>query len=71
MRKNLSDAIIDQFVNLAIDQTRSYFRAGGTILFGTDIGYMNDYDPTDEYEYLQKAGLKFHDILAPPPGKQT
>jgi imidazolonepropionase-like amidohydrolase len=64
MRKKLAEEIIDQFVSLAISQVKSYFKAGGKILFGTDIGYMDDFDPLDEYEYLQKAGLGFRDILA-------
>ena len=34
------------------------------ILFGTDVGYMREYDPTDEYVYLEGAGLSFAQILA-------
>jgi imidazolonepropionase-like amidohydrolase len=64
MRKKLSEKIIDQFMSMAISQTHNYFKAGGKILFGTDIGYIDDFDPLDEYEYLQKAGLEFRDILA-------
>jgi imidazolonepropionase-like amidohydrolase len=63
MRKNLSEMVTDQFISMAISQTNSYFKAGGKILFGTDIGYMSDYDPLDEYQYLQKAGLTFRNIL--------
>jgi imidazolonepropionase-like amidohydrolase len=64
MRKKLSEKIIDQFLSMAISQTKNYFVAGGKILFGTDIGYMDDFDPLDEYQYLQKAGLDFRNILA-------
>lgn len=63
-RKKLSDKVIDEFVEMAISQTHNYFKAGGKILFGTDIGYIDDFDPLDEYIYLQKAGLEFRDILA-------
>jgi imidazolonepropionase-like amidohydrolase len=38
--------------------------AGGQVLFGTDVGYMTDYDPTDEYVLLQRAGLGFPAVLA-------
>lgn len=31
---------------------------GGMILFGTDVGYMNDYDPSDEYALMAEAGRK-------------
>ena len=38
--------------------------AGGQLLFGTDVGYMTDYDPTDEYLLLERAGLSFPDVLS-------
>ena len=44
-------------------QLRAFVDAGGQILFGTDVGYMTDYDPTDEYVLLQRAGLGFPAIL--------
>jgi imidazolonepropionase-like amidohydrolase len=34
------------------------------VLFGTDVGYMTDYDPSDEYAYMQEAGLTYAQILA-------
>jgi imidazolonepropionase-like amidohydrolase len=45
-------------------QVRAFADLGGHILFGTDVGYMTDYDPTDEYVYLQRAGLSYAQILA-------
>jgi imidazolonepropionase-like amidohydrolase len=39
-------------------------RAGGQVLFGTDVGYRPDYDPTEEYELMKRAGLSFDEILA-------
>jgi imidazolonepropionase-like amidohydrolase len=39
-------------------------RAGGAILFGTDVGYMTDYDPTEEYVLMAGAGLDWRQILA-------
>jgi imidazolonepropionase-like amidohydrolase len=38
--------------------------AGGTLMFGTDVGYMSDVDPTDEYRLLARAGLSPMRILA-------
>jgi imidazolonepropionase-like amidohydrolase len=38
--------------------------AGGVILFGTDVGYMTDYDPTEEYVLMAGAGLDWRQILA-------
>ena len=33
-------------------------------MFGTDVGYMSEYDPTDEYELMASAGMDFRAILA-------
>jgi imidazolonepropionase-like amidohydrolase len=46
------------------DEVRDYARLGGQILFGTDVGYLPDYDPTREYELLHAAGLSWSQILA-------
>lgn len=49
------------------DSVREFGRfsaAGGKVLFGTDVDYMEDSDPTDEYELLAQAGLRPMQILA-------
>ena len=48
----------------AIAQLKSYFDKGGTILFGTDVGYTQLYDTTSEYNYMLSAGMNWRDILA-------
>jgi imidazolonepropionase-like amidohydrolase len=48
----------------AVAQLKNYFSHGGTILFGTDVGYTQLYDTTSEYEYMLRAGMNFRDILA-------
>jgi imidazolonepropionase-like amidohydrolase len=45
-------------------QVRAFADAGGQVLFGTDVGYMTEYDPTDEYVHLAEAGLSYAEILA-------
>src|SRR5262249_51245554 len=45
-------------------QLRAFADLGGQVLFGTDVGYMTDYDPTDEYVYMKAAGLSYPSILA-------
>jgi len=57
-------ASIERWIHVAQDQVRSFAALGGPILFGTDVGYMRDYVPTDEYVYLAGAGLSFAQILA-------
>ena len=34
------------------------------MLFGTDVGYMHDYDPADEYTLMQRAGMTLPQTLA-------
>jgi imidazolonepropionase-like amidohydrolase len=41
-----------------------FHRAGGQVLFGTDVGYLTDYDPANEYAALGRAGLQWSEILA-------
>ena len=48
----------------AVAELKSYFDEGGTILFGTDVGYTQLYDTTSEYEYMARAGMSWRDILA-------
>src|SRR5271166_2375730 len=51
-------------LNHSVAELKSYFSYGGTILFGTDVGYTQLYDTTSEYEYMGRAGMNFRDILA-------
>jgi imidazolonepropionase-like amidohydrolase len=57
-------SVRDQFVETGIGQLRAWLGAGGVILFGTDVGYMSDYDPSDEYAFMAQAGMSFRQILA-------
>ena len=47
-----------------VDELRAYVEAGGEILFGTDIGYINHYDTTLEFELMSQAGMNYQQILA-------
>src|SRR5690606_33831117 len=38
-------------------EVAAFAAAGGTLLFGTDVGYMTDLDPTAEYTLMARAGL--------------
>jgi imidazolonepropionase-like amidohydrolase len=46
-----------------LQQVQDYAAAGGDILFGTDVGFVADYDPEEEYVLLHKAGMSVLDIL--------
>jgi imidazolonepropionase-like amidohydrolase len=56
--------IVQRFRDTAVSQLQTYFEAGGQILFGTDLGYVTDYDPTEEYQQMERANMRFPDILA-------
>jgi imidazolonepropionase-like amidohydrolase len=49
---------------IAVNQLKAYLRADGQILFGTDAGYITEYDPTKEYLLMARAGMSFRQILA-------
>jgi imidazolonepropionase-like amidohydrolase len=54
----------DRWLFEIMDQVRDHARLGGTILFGTDVGYLTDYDPTAELVLMASAGLSWREILA-------
>ena len=45
------------------DEVRTFARQGGEILFGTDVGYLPDFDHAIEYERMAGAGLSWREIL--------
>lgn len=53
-----------QVVAMAVGQLHEYASAGGEILFGTDIGYIDHYDTAEELELMSRAGMSFQQILA-------
>lgn len=46
------------------DEVRKYARMGGQMIFGTDVGYLPNFDQTQEYELMAGAGLGWREILA-------
>ena len=46
------------------DIVAEFHDAGGRLLFGTDTGFLTDYDVSEEYNQLQLAGLTFRDVLS-------
>ena len=44
-------------------QVRRFHELGGELIFGTDVGYMTDYDTTDEFKGLALSGLNGTDML--------
>jgi imidazolonepropionase-like amidohydrolase len=48
----------------AQQQTAAFVQAGGTLLFGTDVGYIDTFDTRREFELLAGAGLGWQQVLA-------
>jgi imidazolonepropionase-like amidohydrolase len=62
-RNGIAQEKVEEFIAIASQQLSTYSQAGGEILFGTDVGYVTDYDPNDEYILMAKAGMTFQQIL--------
>jgi imidazolonepropionase-like amidohydrolase len=56
--------LVQEVVDRAVTRLRAYNTAGGEILFGTDVGYMYQFDTAEEYTLMQRAGMSFQQILA-------
>ena len=63
-KAGLTNDLIERVLGIAMAQTSAVADLGGELLFGTDVGYMTDYDPTDEFIFLRRAGLGAMQILA-------
>ena len=61
---NASPEVTRQVIALAVSQLHAYASAGGQILFGTDIGYIDHYDTAEEFQLMLRAGMTFPQILA-------
>jgi imidazolonepropionase-like amidohydrolase len=58
------DTTNNPLITTALQQLGSFAKAGGVVLFGTDVGYMNDYSTEAEFDLMSRAGLDFKLILA-------
>jgi hypothetical protein len=64
-RKGADPATVQRFLSVAIGQLRAYAERGGEILFGTDVGYMTDYDPPTSISTCSARACRF--IRSSPP----
>ncbi len=63
-REAAPDQVIARFVADATQQVMVFAAAGGTVLFGTDVGYTDHFDTRLEFELMARAGLDWRQILA-------
>ena len=62
-KASLPPAVVERVLGNAREQLNMFAALGGQVLFGTDVGYMTQYDPTDEYVAMERAGLAYPAIL--------
>jgi imidazolonepropionase-like amidohydrolase len=63
-KQNVPKDITEKLVGATLEELRVFKAAGGQILFGTDVGYMHEFDPTEEYVWMSRAGMSAMEILA-------
>jgi len=56
-------AQVESVEQVAVQQLRAFAAAGGTVLFGTDVGYIDVYDTTREFELMGRV-LGWRQILS-------
>jgi len=60
----VSDPVVaDKLVASGVAELKAYFSEGGTVLFGTDVGFQSKYDTAQEFEFMGRA-MPWRDILA-------
>jgi len=63
-RERVPPEIARRILEAAQQQVGAFARAGGRVLFGTDLGYIDEADPRREYALMAGAGLDWRAVLA-------
>ena len=63
-KEGAPQSVRTRFARASAQQVKALADAGGTILFGTDVGYIEDADTTRELQLMADAGLDWRAILA-------
>jgi imidazolonepropionase-like amidohydrolase len=56
-------AVVDKLEMVTVGQLKAFHAHGGTVLFGTDVGFTSKYDTSEEFALMGRA-LSWQDILA-------
>jgi imidazolonepropionase-like amidohydrolase len=62
--KNASPEELEKGMTRAAQQLEAFTRVGGQVLFGTDVGYIEQFDTSEEFKWMSRAGMSFQEILA-------
>ena len=63
-RQNASPDDIEKGMSRAAEQLKAFSQAGGQVLFGTDVGYIQHFDTSEEFKWMSRAGMSYQQILA-------
>lgn len=63
-KEGASPEVVKRYLDASQQQVAAFVQAGGQLLFGTDVGYIELADTTREYELMAGAGLGWQQILA-------
>ncbi len=63
-RGNASPDEIEKGMSRAAQQLKAFSEAGGQVLFGTDVGYIEKFDTSEEFAWMSRSGMNFRQILA-------
>jgi imidazolonepropionase-like amidohydrolase len=62
--KGASADELEKGMSIAAQQLGAFSQAGGQVLFGTDVGYIQQFDTSEEFKCMSRAGMSFQEILA-------
>jgi imidazolonepropionase-like amidohydrolase len=61
---NASPDELEKGMSRAAQQLGAFYQAGGQVLFGTDVGFIEQFDTSEEFKWMSRAGMSFQGILA-------
>lgn len=63
-KEQVLQPVAERILADSVREFGKFAATGGQVLFGTDVDYMSDYDPSDEYVLMAQAGMSPMQILA-------
>jgi imidazolonepropionase-like amidohydrolase len=60
----VSDRGREEWMEKMTGELRAFSQAGGEVIFGTDVGYIDHFDTALEFTLMSRAGMTFQQILA-------
>lgn len=61
---SISAADLEKGMERAARQLNAFQQAGGDVLFGTDVGYTDVFDTSEEFKWMSRGGMSYQQILA-------